>query len=91
LNSIQHTVEETNQTANRVAEAMEKLTKSIDDMKESVDHIDNRVTMLEGERFDIVKVLRWFGTTRGLILIIIMIGVLNPASQEFLIKLVNSI
>ena len=91
LHSIQHTVEETNQTANRVVEFMEELKRSVDDVKNTLSHMDGRITALENNKFDIVKILRWLGTTRGLIFMLVMIGVLNPASQDFLLELASRI
>ena len=88
LLDIQHTVEETNTTTNHVAESMEKLTKEFHDYMKKM---DARMTAMEASRFDIVKVLKWLGTTRGLIFMVFLIGVLNPASQDFIIELFGQI
>jgi hypothetical protein len=74
MNSIQHTVEETNQIAVGVASSMEKLTKAVDEVTIKLTHMDGRITALEGRQFDWPRFLRGLVSPRGLILVAMLCG-----------------
>lgn len=93
LQSIHHTVEETNATSSRAVELMEDMKKTVDSVEALVIHMDTRVTALENGRVDFVKVLRWLGTTRGVVFMIIMsamlIGSFDEGARQFILEFVG--
>lgn len=95
LNSIHHTVEETNQTANRVVEFMEELKISMAKLVKSINHIDERVTALETNRFDSVKIFKWLGTWRGTFFmcfaLLVIVGVVVPDAREFILDIFGTV
>ena len=68
-NSIQHTVEKTNTITTGVAESMEELKQSMDEVKTSMANMDGRITILEERAFDWPKFLSGVVSKKGLLVI----------------------
>lgn len=72
LQSILHTVEETNTLVNGLATGMEEIREKVNSIDDKMVHMDSRINSLEDRQFDWSKFMSGLMTAKGMALVTIV-------------------